>query len=816
MAASPLTFSRAVSRVLGLFIVLFTLNVGMGWIPPVGSLLEPWNGLYRTARVADRLPGKVTHRFLDQEAEVVRDQRGVPHIFATSEADAIRALGYTVAQDRLFQVYFIPMAAAGRISEVLGPDALEVDRQMRETGMLWGARKNLSRIEEAGGIEWDLIRWFSEGVNAYVENLHPRDYPIEWRLTGFRPGPYEPLYSLLVLQYMAYDLSYETSDLAHTILRERLGDEEFNRLYPASSPIAVPVMPVEAPQQRGLLGRLIGHTPLPSSTLGEEILNRHLALNGTFLEGFRPGKGSNNWAVSVGKSTTGGAMMASDMHLSVTLPAIWYEVRLKTPTMDVYGVTVPGAPLPVASFTENAAWSFTNSGADQLDFYRLQLDESGQNYRFEGEWRPLTFVSDTLRVLKKRAVMDTLVYSHHGPVVRRDGEAYAIRWTAHEPSTTLRSLYDMIHSRTYDEFLNALRRWNTPLQNVLYTDKSGVIALHLAGLLPDRPASAGPGVRDGSSSADEWRGFVPFDQMPKSANPAQGFLASANQQTLVGDYPYWMGAYWAPSYRAMRINALLAGKERHSDADMRAYQGDVYAPHVDLMRPLLDTLSGVSPRGDSLRQMLLRWDGQATLDGPEPTVLRTFVRNLRALAWDEPAFSRVLRPNDDVLWHEMRANPALRIWDVNTTEEVERAGDLLRLALSATHDTLTTNFGSTSEEWAFSRHGTILFRHITRALDPFARGPYPYPGMAESLSPGGGSPTTHSGSWRVVVDFSTSPPQAWGVYPGGQSGNPFSRRYDAFVPTYLAFEHFRLVRPESAEAFPAPQRLKSTRLQTAR
>lgn len=815
MAASTLTHSRAVSRVLGLFIVLFTLNNGMGWIPPVGSLLEPWQGLYRTARVADRLPARATLNFLDQEVDVVRDQRGVPHIFAASEADAIRALGFTVAQDRLFQVYFIPMAAAGRISEVLGPDALEVDRQMRETGMLWGARKNLERIEQAGGIEWDLIRWFSEGVNAYVEGLSPRDYPIEWRLTGYRPGRYEPLYSLLVLQYMAYDLSYETSDLAHTLLRERLGAEEFNRLYPASSPLAVPVIPQEAARS-GLFGQRIGQAPVPSSSLGEEILNRHLALNGTFLEGFRPGKGSNNWAVSAAKSTTGGAMMASDMHLSVTLPAIWYEVRLKTPTMDVYGVTVPGAPLPVASFTEHAAWSFTNSGADQLDFYRLSLDESGQNYRYDDVWRPLTFVPDTLRILKKRAVMDTLVYSHHGPVIRRDGEAYAIRWTAHEPSMTLRSLYDMIRSRSYEEFLQALRRWNTPLQNVLYTDKSGVIALHLAGLLPDRPATAGPGVRDGARSADEWRGFVPFDEMPKSVNPGQGFLASANQQTLVGDYPYWMGAYWAPSYRAMRINTLLASKDRHSDADMRAYQGDVYAPHIDLLRPMLDTLSGVRPHGDSLRQILLRWEGHATLDSPAPTVLRTFLRNLRAFAWDEPTFAGVLRPNDDLLWHVMRTLPEHRIWDVNTTEEVEHAGDLLRLVLEATHDTLTARFGSEPDDWQFANHGKILFRHVTRALDPFARGPFPYPGMTESLSPGGGSPTTHSGSWRVVVDFSTSPPQAWGVYPGGQSGNPFSRRYDAFLPTYLAFEHFRLVRPASADAFPAPQRLKATRLQTAR
>ena len=434
---TPSPAKRAVAVVLwvaGSTLVLGALHVPIAQVAALGPMLDPARGLYRNARRAEhpslarvRIPG------LESGVTVERDERGVPHIFAQSDRDATMALGYVVAQDRLVQLDFLPRVAAGRLAEIFGPDALETDRNLRQTGMDWGARKLARMWQEEAGLEHDLTTWFAAGANAYIDALAEADLPFECKLFGYRPDRYTPLHSARLLQYFAYDLTFRHDEPAYTVLRDRLGEADYTALYPADSRMNVPVVPQKYGAAAG---------PVPGSRAmasGLRTMERVLAAWGA--EGYRVPKGSNNWAVFGNKSATGAPILAGDMHLDLTLPAIWYEVHMVMPGLNIYGVLPPGTPVIVEAFNDALGWTYTNTGADVLDHYALDLDASGRHYRYGGAWRALERVPDTLHASGSQSVVDTLVYSHFGPVVVMDSGAVALRWVAHEPSRTLRALW---------------------------------------------------------------------------------------------------------------------------------------------------------------------------------------------------------------------------------------------------------------------------------------------------------------------------------------------------------------------------------------
>lgn len=798
--------------------LIFALNRPLGAVPPVGKLLDPVDGFFRTARYSGldntatlAIPG------MSAPVEVVRDERGIPHIFAENDLDAVRAFGYVVAQDRLFQLDFIPRVASGRLSEAFGEGRLEADQFLRRTGMEWGAQKNWARIEAEGGEEYDLLVAYAEGVNAYLGALEEADYPAEFRLLGYAPEPFEPMDALRVMQYMAYDLSYG-NEVGASILRERLGEENYARLYPENQPYAPPIIPSE----RGVQppeGPLPGILNIPISSVPDErgawwdearrahesVAELHESLRGDMrMEGFREGKGSNNWAVAGSRSATGAPILAGDMHLALTLPAVWYEVHLQTPTMDTYGVAVPGAPLPVEAFNDGLAWAFTNTGSDQLDHYALELSDDGRRYRYDGAWRDLEFVADTVRFAGGDFRADTLVYSHIGPVTLPDSArrangigAVALRWTAHESSSTFKALIGMNRAQSYDAFQNALRDWDTPMQNILVATTGGTIGIRSTGHLPIRASRSGSGLLDGTTSATAWTGRVPFDELPHSVNPEQGFLASANQRPADSAYAYYLGENWQATYRAIRINQLLREQPLHSVDDLKRYQSDVHAVQHDRFAPLLDTLSGLAPPADTVRLVLMQWDGEADVEAIAPLAFDVFLDEIRALTWDEPAFENQRKPMLAVLLDVLANDPQSDWLDRPATSGREDASDLLRLALDRTAETMAEQYGSDPNAWRWGDHHKLYVKHITQsdALRGFWRGPYEYPGFSETLSPARDLESSYSASWRVVVDLSQSPPAGWGIYPGGPSGNPFSPLYDASVEDYAAFRYYRLEKP---------------------
>ncbi|MEM6782133.1 MAG: penicillin acylase family protein [Bacteroidota bacterium] len=834
-----------------------------GTIPPLGAWLDPLDGLYRTARVAETpdeatldLPG------LEGEVTVVRDARGVPHIFADNDLDAVRALGYVVAQDRLFQLNLTPRLPAGRLAEAFGPDLVEADRFLRRTGMELGARRNLERIEREDGLELAILEAFADGVNAYTDALDPRDLPLEFHLLDLEPERWTPLHTLRVQQAMNYDLSWWTDKPDYTQLRNELGAEEYARLFPSPAPLYTPIVPGTgtlrpADLQRGVVppdslipDSLFLMPELPSESTPSDTTSGDpppadatpadatpadttsgsdrfawTDLADRFPDGILgrgaevPGKGSNSWAVNGARSATGRPVLANDMHLSLTLPAIWYECRLVTPTMDVYGVAIPGAPLPVAGFTDAVAWGFTNTGSDQIDHYRLTLSDDGTQYRYDGRWLDIDLIPDTIRVKGADPVATTLAVTHWGPIMEQVPVPVAVQWTAHHPARSMQALWDMVHADGMDAFQEALRLWGAPMQNVTAASADGSIAIRSAGAFPIRRGGSGVGLLDGASTDGDWVAMVPFEALPTVIDPESGYVFSANQPPTGEADTTYLGHDWREGFRALRIEELLRGQPAHTPNQVASYHSDVRAVQHGLYVPLLDTLSGLSAEAAVARDAIVRWDGVADLDAEGALPLALVLQQLSELGWDE-FDGRSMRPGDLALYRRLVEDPGARWWDIQATLSLENRDDLLRAALEATADTLAARYGSDPAGWTWGAHHMVEFQHLTQseALQPLWRGPYPHPGFSRSVAPGTGSlrgdwtsfTTTHAASWRMVVEFTPSGPVGRGVYPGGQSGNPLSQHYDDAIETWRAFDYYDLLRPASPDAVPDGQRLTLT------
>jgi penicillin amidase len=768
------------------------------------TLVDPVDGFWANARTADQFDaGSVRLPGMTAQAEVVFDERGVPHIFAESDEDAIRAFGYVVSGDRLFQMDFLRRVTSGRLAEVLGPDLVDTDRFLRGTGMARSVAQNIAWMQEEDRIDLQVASWFAEGVNARLEAMSDADLPVEFRLLGYRPERWSAADAFLVGWNLMFDLTYQReSALVMDQVRGAMSPEDFDLLFRVDEPYSVPIVP---PEERhwsagGAGSRTLASWPRGAGAQAAGTQVSHIPARQQFgdfplTEGFLPGKGSNNFAVTGSRSATGAPIVAGDMHLGLNLPSIWYEVHLVTPEMNTYGVTVPGVPLPIEAFNRNVGWVFTNTGSDQVDHLELELDADGLRYRYADGWRDLEIIPDTIRVLDAPPVAQMLRWSHWGPVSTDGGRTIATQWTANSRIRTFQALWHMNHAATYAEFEDALRSWDVPMQNILVGAPGDTIAIRSTGYLPVRADGTGYGIRDGSSPMSEWTGRVPFDELPHAINPGRGYLASTNQRPADETYPYYLGRDWRAVMRSIRIDELLAGKETHSAADLAEYQADVHAVQRDLFVPLIADLEGLSTRAASFRDALTAWDGSTAIDRREPALFGVWETILRQMTWDEPAFDR-RSPSRSRLHQLLTETPDSPWLDIESTPIREDAAMVLRASLEQAADSVDVEGPLWGEV-----HG-LLLRHITGsgALRPFWRGPIPYPGYSETLSPGAGRNVTHSASWRVVLDFAGDAIKARGIYPGGPSGNPFSTRYDASVDDFASFRLYDLHTPETPQA----------------
>jgi penicillin amidase len=771
------------------FIVM--LDNKWGSLPPLGKLLSPQEGFWQNATPISKnyneqldLPG------LKGKTEVWLDDRMVPHIFAENDADAYYVEGYMHARDRLWQMELQIFASAGRLSEILGSKMLDYDRMQRRKGMIYAAELALKEME-ADPVTKTAIESYTDGVNAYINSLSTAELPIEYKLLDYKPEPWTPLNSGLLLKLMAQDLAGAANDLEYTNARRIFSKSDFNLMYPDFGDSIDPIVPAGTRYEAATVKAVA-----PPDSI--------IRLAGKLLQ-FKedkpdPDNGSNNWAVAGSKTRSGAPILCSDPHLNLSLPSLWYEVQIHTPGMNVYGASLPGAPGVIIGFNDHIAWGVTNGEEDVKDYYQMQFRNGHKQYLFNGQYRDATVRIEKINIRDSKPYYDTVAYTVWGPVIYDNtfpdttahGQFLAMRWKALDPSNELRTFLQLNKARNYDDYLAALKYYECPAQNFVFATKQGDIAIWHNGQYPLRWKDQGKYIMPGSDSTFAWQGYIPMDQNPHMHNPERAFVSSANQHPADSTYPYnYIGDY--DLFRGKRINEVLSSMNQITVQDMMQLQNDNTNLFARAAVPLLlKHLHSSSP----YYKLLSDWNLQNAPDSKGATIFYIFWDQLMDLIWNDDlnaAKMALQMPWEKTTLNWLLRDSSMHFIDNINTPEKETLSSLVQQAFKITTDSAQVLESQKKLEWGRYR-GTDI-RHLTRSLPAFS---------AMHLPTGGGrhivnaTKETHGPSWRMVVQLSDKT-EAYGIYPGGQSGNPGSPFYDNAVQDWVQGQYYLLHVFNSAE-----------------
>lgn len=785
-----------------LFVLLITLSLiyvfnsrfSFLGAPPLGAFFNPFEGFWQNAeskKLSENIEIPVDS--LKAKVEVVYDERLVPHVFAQNDNDVYFAQGFVTARHRLWQMEFQTYAAAGRLSEILGKGENDVilkrDIYFRRIGLLHAAEKTLDTIIQ-DELAKEIVDAYTKGVNAYIQQLESKDYPLEYKLLGYTPEPWTPLKTALLLKYMAYDLSFQSDDIEMTNILYRKGEKVVNELFPNYPKRHDPI----APHETKWNFRSSKSPKVPKSVAAPEFFE-----NGNGDDNDQEGIGSNNWAISAERSKTGYPILANDPHLALNLPSIWFEMQLVTPDMNVYGATLPGAPCVISGFNKDVAWGVTNVGSDVQDWYRIQNKEDKyEEYWHNEEWKKMTIRQDTLHIKGGEEMILAIPFTHHGPVVVENGqegysdipEGCALRWIAHEPSLELLTFYKLNRARNYRDYRKALTYYTSPAQNIVFADNSKNIALVSNGRFPLKWEGQGKFILDGTNPQHDWQDWIPNAHNPASKNPERGFVSSANQFPADTLYPYYLDWKFATYERGQRINEVLATFQNATYQNLQSLQNDnLDLKARDLLPTLLQNLDTVLEAEEKAAfDVLSKWDYNYTTDKIAPTIFEAWWRNLQLAIWqDDFEHNDMIFPKWDKTGDLILLNdsiPSRWFDDINTEDKAETLSDLANISFTQTLEELKTEYGKMGEDWQWGNTKQTNINHLldigNSPLKAFSIKDLPTQGNKRIVNATG---KRFGPSWRMVVELGKSP-KAYGIYPGGQSGNPGSFYYANMIPDW--------------------------------
>jgi penicillin G amidase len=778
----------------------------------LGALAVGGGGLALWLRRAlSRAEGRVKVTGLQAGVEVLRDRWGVPHIYARSERDLFFAQGYLHAHDRLWQLELQRRLAAGRLAEIVGEQALPVDRFFRVLGLYRAAEAGVAAL---GPDSRPALEAYVTGVNAGIEAQRGR-WPVEFRLLGIQPEAWKLADSLSWVKVMAWNLGCNwASELIRTRLAAHLGPElaaDLEPPYPAGGPILVQgegLPPGAASPPNGWGGPALEEAlrrTLPLWRPGEAA--RHVAQE--LAQGLRQAPGnSNQWVVAGERTASGRPILANDTHLLLQLPAAWYQNHLCGGGLHVSGVSLPGVPGIVVGHNEDVAWGITIAWHDDQDLYVERLHpENPHRYEFQGGWLDAEVRREEIAVKgRSNPEIETVVVTRHGPIISGlvgEETPLALRWAALDDRDPLGGLIPLNRAGTWAEFRAAVAAWPAPSLNFVFADRQGNIGYVQAGTVPLRAPGDGLAPMAGWTGEHEWQGFLPAEELPQTYNPASGWLATSNHLVVGEDYPYYLSSDFENPARACRVADLVAGVQGLTVEDCLRFQLDTYSsaaaclaghllavePEDERQRRALDLLRDWEGRLDAdsvaasicqvarLRALHLLFDGHlgeladayvglgiTVVDATSPYIDRSIVRLLDLL--DGKGYDGWLR-------------------DPESGELRSRQG-LLQQALREALDLLEEQFGPDMARWTWGRLNRVEFGHLMGAVKPlnllFNRGPYPAAGGQDTLLRASSPPrfpparVDVGDALRFVADLSD-----WEacrmIVAGGQSGRPTSRHY---------------------------------------
>jgi len=746
----------------------------------IGFIVITFVGVY--AYLRSTLPdytGELTVPGIIKPVEIIRDSYGMPHIYAQTDEDGYFALGYCMAQDRLFHMDVVRRVVRGRLSEILGGDLVPTDKLFRTIS----AGKSIEAIVSNYPPEIiAALKAYTAGVNHFIEN-HKGPLPVEFALLGIEPETWQYSDGIATHYYMAWDLnSAFDTEMLYAAVIEKVGEKMAKDIFPDYAQ-GYPTIVPQGITSLDFLRRL---------NLAREVL------------GTAGGGASNNWVVSEKKSATGMPIFANDPHLGHGAPGIWYEAHLVTPSMNVSGSVLPGIPYVIIGANEHVAWGLTNVMSDDADFYIEKINpDNPDQYEFKGRWEDMTIKEEIIKVKGGENVKFRVRLTRHGPIIddvnkhaEPKGTALSMRWTAYEQLQSIKALDLLSTARNIDDIEKAVEFWKCPAQNWVYADDKGNIGFWAAVGIPIRDGFSGALPVPGWDGKHEWKGYVPTAEQPHLRNPSQGWIATANNKHVDDDYPYIISQFYAMPDRFVRIKEMITAKEKLDVKDFERMHADFYMILAKEWVPvMLKSLSDeqLSGMAEKALTTLHDWDYVADAEGIAPTVfhaiINAMVKNTFQKKLGDELYEQYIQ-NKYVVFNAMRNLMSLgqSVWfDDPDTSEVESSADVIVKSFEEAVAYLDEKMGAKVENWKWGKIHTLTIYHpigkSVSLLGYFMNiGPFPMGGSIATVNP---QPYRLSNPWegyhgaslRYIVDFADRK-NSRRVIPAGISGNFMSPHYD--------------------------------------
>ena len=753
------------------------------------------------------LDGEIALPGLRERAEVIYDANGIPHIRAATVDDAYFVLGFVHARDRMFQMDFARRLGSGTLSEVVGERTLPFDRMARTLGTERNAERILARLPEDAVA---VLNAYSAGINAWLATRSGA-LPPEFVVLGYEPKPWQPKDSLARSGVKLANLVWEwESEALRGALAARLSPEQFSDLFPEAAD-----------------GARSGAGRARTMTRGVAVA-RWKSLRRAMPGGSRAEPpASNAWAVAGGRTASGRPLLASDPHMGLTAPGLWYLARMEAPGLSLAGATVPGGPVFLLGHNGAIAWGMTNAGSDFQDFFIERVSEGDPGrYDAPGGPRPFEVRTEIIPVKGREPVELIVRETRHGPVVsdlapdfaapegQRLGERdHVLAFSStllRDDDMTFLAILGLNRARNWADFTSALENFHSPHVTMTYADTDGNIGFLSPGRVPIRRSGDGWTPSAGWTGERDWIGFVPFDELPRTFNPPSGLVVHANQRIVSPDYPWFLARRWSPPYRAKRIHAHMDRVAPRTVATEIALQQDELSGAAAALVPLFLTLADPSRLDENAKRALSLvrgWDRRMARASAAPLIFAAWLGEVnRGLYADElgdlfqPFFG--LRPR--TVAHLLTKRQA---WcDDVATSAVEDCGGIVTAAFSRALDDLARRYGDRVENWRWGEAHQAVFRHIVLGRVPIVKR------WADiRIETGGGGFTVnrgrhnvananepfasnHGSAYRAVYDLSDLSNSVFSVGTG-DSGNFLSWRYDNTTRRWRDGEYMRIPGP---------------------
>ena len=742
---------------------------------------------YQSPKYSGEVP---TNGHTQNKVEVIYDDYGIPHIYAGSETDALFALGYAHAQERLFQMDLLRRLARGRLAEILGPKLVNTDKMMRTLSIPQMAERSAASFRKQEPEMAKAAQAYYDGVNYFIDKNR---LPVEFKILGYQPRHFtlEDGYCNLGFMALGFTMTMKEEPLMEYIYRN-LGDDYLKDLRLDSASVSSFYDPDQIAQSS---------LTAMHSALEKAELNIPLPL----------WEGSNNWAIAGKRSKSGRALLANDTHIKYGQPSVWFEAYLEYKDFNIYGYYLAGIPFPIMGHNNHLGWGLTIFPVDNMDMYaETQNPDNPAQYKVNKAWQDYEIRKETIKVKGAQDVIFDLRITRHGPVLndayediaKQSSEPVSLWWVLNKIDTrAMQATYHMMHATDIRDFEKAMPDIDILGLNVVYADHDNNIAWWACAKIPKRPK--GYNSRryiDGASDTLDLMQFYDFSENPKEINPERGFIVTANNRPQWDSGYYSFPGYYAPGYRARRLASLIEQQEKWDVESMKALQIDNHSDRDLRLAKLIYSEAEIAETEVPMMDLLDRWDGNYDVKSKGAVVYSRLLYFILKDAMEDElgkeVFTKlkstyVLRSGIE----HLLSNPNSPWWDNVNTDKTESRSDIFTMAIKQTRESLYQQLTPDMESWSWGKVHQLEFVHPIGRQKPmdkiFNLGPFPIQGANEVVDKEGfvysdaAVYQVHSGpAMRLLMDFS-NPHAAIGIIPTGQSGNFMSPHYSDQMPLYL-------------------------------